>query len=696
MQNVELNRKSGLHADPPSKCRHCGFSRLLLPFLFLLTTLAPLECYAADLVVKNGDFSISDRAALDFGWELRGAAYIDAGVLKLPEGGADYAEALQTISIPAGTSTLSFTLTKIKLEANQGNPPDAFVVYLEDPDTGLSLIEPIDANAIFNLQQTGEVYYSPQVTVPGASASGSAWTFTLPAQVMVDVSGITTKDIRARVVFELVGLAGGASHVEIDNFQTMAAPVANNDGPAVNEDTPTLIDVLANDTDLNGSETLNPATVTVVSAPAHGTVAVQADGKILYTPALNYWGADGFTYTVKDNDGNLSNTATVSVTVVAMDDPFSDADEEVATNEDTTLTGNVLTGTSSVDGPVTVKSFTVAGDPASYTAGVTATIAGKGTLTIAGDGAYTFIPVANYNGAVPIVTYTLTDGSGTDDTSTLKITVTSVNDNFADADETVSTEEDTTLTGNVLTGTSSVDGPVTVKGFTVAGDSTTYPAGATATIAGKGELTIGGDGSYTFTPSANYNGAVPVVTYTMTDGSDPGDTSTLTISVTSVNDLPVANAGPDQSIREGTVVTLDGSASTDVDDANLAYSWTQISETPIVTLSDPAAMKPTFTAPSVQAAGGLLTFQLKVTDSGNAESTDTVSIKINNYVIPCDVNDNGVVDLADSVLLLKAMSRLSTADAVMSLAADVNGDGRLNAAELICTLQHAAGLRAIP
>ena len=160
---------------------------------------------------------------------------------------------------------------------------------------------------------------------------------------------------------------------------------------------------------------------------------------------------------------------------------------------------------------------------------------------IAGDGAYTFTPNANYNGPVPVATYTLTDGSGIDDTSTLTISVTPVNDNFSDADELVTIDEDTLATGNVIDG-SSVDGPVTVTSFTLDGDATVYSAGDTATITGVGTLVIAGDGAYTFTPNANYNGPVPVATYTLTDGSGIDDTSTLTISVTPVNNLPVITA----------------------------------------------------------------------------------------------------------------------------------------------------------
>ncbi|KJH75813.1 cadherin-like domain-containing protein, partial [Pseudomonas sp. ES3-33] len=145
-------------------------------------------------------------------------------------------------------------------------------------------------------------------------------------------------------------------------------------------------------------------------------------------------------------------------------------------------------------GDVTVVNFTIGAN--TYTAGSTATIANVGTLVIAANGAYTFTPTANYNGSVPVVSYTVTDGSGSNVTSTLNISVTPVDDSFTDASETVSTLEDTAVTGSVLTGTSSVDGDVTVVNFTIG--TSTYTAGSTATIANVGTLVIGANGAYTF------------------------------------------------------------------------------------------------------------------------------------------------------------------------------------------------------
>ena len=185
--------------------------------------------------------------------------------------------------------------------------------------------------------------------------------------------------------------------------------------------------------------------------------------------------------------------------------------------------------------PVTVTSFTLDGDATVYSAGDTATITGVGTLVIAGDGAYTFTPNANYNGPVPVATYTVTDGSGTDDTSTLTLSVTAVNDNFTDADERVTMDEDTLATGDVVDGTS-VDGPVTISQHY----SLTVMPRFTRRRHHYGHRRRYADDyqrwCYTFTPDANYNSAVPVATYTVTDGSGTDDTSTLTISVTAVND----------------------------------------------------------------------------------------------------------------------------------------------------------------
>jgi hypothetical protein len=93
-----------------------------------------------------------------------------------------------------------------------------------------------------------------------------------------------------------------------------APPVAGDDSSATLKNFARVIDVLANDTDADG--TLDKTTVTIVDGPEHGTVSVNpTTGKITYTPTADYVGTDSFTYTVKDDDGTVSNEATVSLNV---------------------------------------------------------------------------------------------------------------------------------------------------------------------------------------------------------------------------------------------------------------------------------------------------------------------------------------------------------------------------------------------
>ncbi len=220
---------------------------------------------------------------------------------------------------------------------------------------------------------------------------------------------------------------------------------------------------------------------------------------------------------------------------------LTDQGEQLVVAEDGVLNGNLLDNTVNTDGPLAASVLLFSwGGNANVAVGTSVTIDGIGTLVVNGDGSFTFTPAPNYDGAVPPVVYTVTDGTDTVQ-STLELTITPVND-LADQGENVVVTEDAAVSGNLLDNTVDNDGPqaATVTGFSWGGVANTT-LGTPVTLAGVGTLLVNADGSYQFTPATNYNGPVPAVSYTVTDGTDSVQ-SILTITITPV-DEPVELAG---------------------------------------------------------------------------------------------------------------------------------------------------------
>jgi len=110
----------------------------------------------------------------------------------------------------------------------------------------------------------------------------------------------------------------------------------------------------------------------------------------------------------------------------------------------------------------------------------------------------------------------------------------------------------------------------------------------------------------------------------------------VNITVKHGNKPPVADAGATQTVAEGSVVTLDGSASYDPDGSSLNFLWVQTAGSPVA-LSDATIAKPSFTAPQVGQAGATVTFQLTVSD-GEASASATVNVVVENDNHPPTAN----------------------------------------------------------
>ncbi|MFM1647036.1 retention module-containing protein [Aeromonas salmonicida] len=214
---------------------------------------------------------------------------------------------------------------------------------------------------------------------------------------------------------------------------------------------------------------------------------------------------------------------------------LSDEGEQLTVAEGGVLNGNLLTNTVNTDGPeaASVPLFSW-GDNINVTAGTSVTIDGIGSLIVNSDGSFTFTPAPNYDGAVPPVTYVVSDSTDTVQ-STLELTITPVNA-LSDQSESVVVTEDSAVSGNLLANTTDNDGPQapSITGFSW-GEITNPVLGTPVTLAGVGTLLVNADGSYQFTPAPNYDGAVPPVNYSVTDGVDTVQ-STLSITITPVDE----------------------------------------------------------------------------------------------------------------------------------------------------------------
>jgi len=145
--------------------------------------------------------------------------------------------------------------------------------------------------------------------------------------------------------------------------------------------------------------------------------------------------------------------------------------------------------------------------------------------------------------------------------------------------------------------------------------------------------------------------AVLTFRLTVTDNSGLQADAVAVVNVNWVNDPPVADAGTVQTVAEGVPVTLDGSNSSDPDNNIASYMWVQTGGGPGVTLSDPTAVKPTFTSPTIASSGVALTFDLTVTDDLGLASTDTAIVNVTNGNLPPSADAGGTQNANEGVLV---------------------------------------------
>ena len=372
--------------------------------------------------------------------------------------------------------------------------------------------------------------------------------------------GATGQDVFSYTVKDAGGLASTTT-LSITVTGTNDAPVAVADRATTPEDTPVVIRVLDNDSDVDGDKLSvtqingkdvaagGSAHITDSSGTEIATVTLNADGTLTLTPAANYNGPVNFEYTVSDGKGG-TDTGTVNVVVDNVNDPPIADNDVVVGVEDTTFTFDPRANDTDPDGdPLTITQIN--GQPISTTQSVT--LAGQGVISLNADGTLSFKPVANFNGPVSF-DYTVSDGKGGTDTATVNMTVKAVNDPPVITDTPTDPNHPGTsfdpATGNYKV-TTPEDTPVSgqVKATDVDGDTLTFALGSTTPT--HGTVVVNADGTWTYEPAKDYNGS-DAFTVTVSDGHGGTATSTVSIGVTPVNDPPVITDTPTDPNHPGT------------------------------------------------------------------------------------------------------------------------------------------------
>nr|WP_265183066.1 tandem-95 repeat protein [Vibrio parahaemolyticus] len=318
----------------------------------------------------------------------------------------------------------------------------------------------------------------------------------------------------------------GESVSQTVNFTV--APVADivADKATVVEDMPTIIKVLGNDT-FEGDDKV--VSLDTNNGPANGTVSVNPDGSVTYTPNDNYHGTDSFTYIV--TSGGVSESTTVNVDVTPVNDAPVAKDDTTITGEDTPVTIDVLPNDSDVDGDkLSIESASVPKE--------------QGTVEVV-NGKLVFTPAENFNGDAEI-TYTVTDGELTDEAK-VAVTVNPVNDApTIKVDAVESITEDAVSTDTVVATLTVRDTDTPEDQLTISLENNSN--GYFVLVGNEVKLTqVGADA----VNNDELNLKDLTISASVSDGVNPTASDSDSLIVNRVNDAPtVENAIADQELSE--------------------------------------------------------------------------------------------------------------------------------------------------
>ncbi|MFL5796771.1 MAG: Ig-like domain-containing protein [Actinomycetota bacterium] len=300
-------------------------------------------------------------------------------------------------------------------------------------------------------------------------------------------------------------------------------PVAVDDSAGTNQGVALVVPapgVLGNDSDVDNA--LAGLHSHLDDPPTHGSLQFHPGGSYTYTPDAGFHGVDAFTYHATDPDLAESGTATVTITVtnqspVAAADAYPGEGDPVF-EEDTPL---------DVPAPGVLANDT---DPESDPLTARIDSPAHGQVTLNDDGSFSYVPDQDFAGG-DFFTYRASDGISESPRAAVSLTVSPVEDPPVAVDDEATTPEDTPVVVDVLANDTDPDA------------SDTLSVDAPATSVSGGSVSIGVDGTVTFSPLQDFNGDAGF-DYTVDDGHRGIDIAHVTVHVTPLDDAPVGASDP--------------------------------------------------------------------------------------------------------------------------------------------------------